>query len=79
MVTLAASYLLVPLLWDHYLSFLVLPAAFLAARGRPWALALPLLSWAPAQVLPFVVIAATLLPFLAHDPEPKPEPEAAAA
>ena len=57
MVTLTATLLLAPLLWDHYLSSLVLPAAFLAQRGRPWALALPLLSWLPAELLPFVVLA----------------------
>ncbi|MGD8682394.1 MAG: glycosyltransferase family 87 protein, partial [Chloroflexota bacterium] len=33
-VTATASLLLSPLLWDHYLTMLVLPAAFLAARGR---------------------------------------------
>jgi hypothetical protein len=67
MVTLSASLLLAPLLWDHYLSSLLLPAAFLAQRGRPWALALPLLSWLPAELLPCVAIAATLLPFLARE------------
>lgn len=71
MVTVVASLLLSPLLWDHYLSMLVLPAAFLAARGRPWALALPLASWLPGEMLPFVVLAAVFLPFLARDAEPK--------
>jgi hypothetical protein len=70
MVTLGASYLLTPLLWDHYLAVLVLPASFVAARGRPWALALPLLSWLPALLLPFVVVLATLLPFVARDRKP---------
>jgi len=37
-VTATASLLLSPLLWDHYLVMLVLPAAFLASRGQPWAL-----------------------------------------
>ena len=67
MVTLGASLLLAPLLWDHYLVNLLLPAAFLAQRGRPWALALPLLAWLPAPALPFLALAATLLPFLARD------------
>jgi hypothetical protein len=66
-VTSMASLLLVPLLWDHYLAMLALPAALLAARGHAWGLALPLLSWLPAPVLPFVVVAATWLPFLARD------------
>ncbi|MBA2275330.1 MAG: hypothetical protein H0W00_01345 [Chloroflexi bacterium] len=43
-VTLVASLLLAPLPWDHYLCLLLVPAAFLAARGMIWRLALPLLS-----------------------------------
>ncbi len=70
MVTITASLLLSPLLWDHYLAMLVLPAAFMASRGRPWALALPMLSWLPGETLPFVVVAAVFLPFLARDVEP---------
>jgi len=66
-VTATASLLLAPLLWDHYLAMLALPAALLASRGRPWGLALPLLSWLPEAALPFVVVAAVLLPFTAHD------------
>ena len=66
MVSLGASLLLSPLLWDHYLAMLILPAAFLAQRGRPWALALPMLSWLPPEALPFIVILGTLLPFLAR-------------
>ena len=69
-VTATASLLLMPLLWDHYLAMLMLPAALLAARGRPWGLALPLLSWLPAAALPFVVMAGAWLPFLARPPEP---------
>jgi Glycosyltransferase family 87 len=67
MVTLGASLLLSPLLWDHYLATLVLPAALLAARGRPIGLLLPLLTWLPAPALPLVVIAATIAPFWARD------------
>jgi hypothetical protein len=66
-VTVTGTLLLSPLLWDHYLAMLVLPAAFLAQRGRPWALLLPLASWLPAELLPFVVVAAVLLPFTARD------------
>jgi hypothetical protein len=66
MVTLCASLLLSPLLWDHYLATLVLPAAFLAARGRPVGILLPLLTWLPAPALPFVVIVATVAPFFAR-------------
>jgi hypothetical protein len=67
MVTLGASMLLSPLLWDHYLATLVIPAAFLTARGRPIAILLPLLTWLPAAALPFVVVLATVAPFLARD------------
>lgn len=80
-VTLMATLLLSPLLWDHYLTNLLVPAAFLAARGRPWALILPLLCWSPqALVLAFpalrgaadsalapVAVAGLLLPFAAPD------------
>jgi len=68
MVTLGATLLLSPVLWQHYLVGLLLPAAFLAQRGRPWALALPLLAWLPVEFLPLLAIAATLLPFLARSP-----------
>jgi len=64
-VTLMATLLLSPLLWDHYLTNLLVPAAFLAARGRLWGLALPLLAWLPQVVLPLVALAGLLLPFLA--------------
>jgi hypothetical protein len=66
-VTLMATLLLAPLLWDHYLTNLLVPAAFLAARGRPWGLALPLLGWLPQFLLPLVAVASMLLPFLAPD------------
>ena len=80
-VTLMATLMLSPLMWDHYLTNLLVPAAFLASRGRPWAMALPLLCWAPQLiaveffdmrgkgefVLPFVALAGMLLPFAAPD------------
>ncbi len=86
MVTVSASLLLSPLMWDHYLAMLVLPAAFLAERGRPWALLLPLAAWLPPETYPLTVIAATLLPFAAPDsrapragaPGPQIEPRSAA-
>ena len=70
MVTAGAALLLAPLIWDHYLSLVLLPAAFLAERGRPWALLLPLATWLPGELLPIVSIATLLLPFLARDKEP---------
>lgn len=78
-VTLMATLLLSPLLWDHYLTNLLVPAAFLAARGRWWALVLPLLCWSPQVLalafpalrgvadgaLALVALAGLLLPFTA--------------
>jgi hypothetical protein len=66
-VTLMATLLLSPLLWDHYLTQLLVPAAFLASRGRTLGLALPLLGWLPAPLLPLVAVAGTLLPFVVPD------------
>jgi glycosyl transferase family 87 len=80
-VTVMATLMLSPLLWDHYLTNLLIPAAFLASRGRWWGLALPLLVWAPPLlavafpglrgiaefVLAYVALAGLLLPFLAPD------------
>ncbi|MFN8620140.1 MAG: glycosyltransferase family 87 protein [Chloroflexota bacterium] len=63
-VTITATLLLGPLMWEHYLTLLLLPAALLAERGHPSALALPLLVWLQPPFTPFVVIAALLLPLL---------------
>jgi hypothetical protein len=65
-VTASATLILAPLIWDHYLVVLMLPAAFLFERGRRWGIVLPLCSWAPAPLLPLVAVAALLLPFLAR-------------
>lgn len=70
MVTAGAALLLAPLMWDHYLSMLLLPAAFLFERGRRWAIVLPLLSWLPPPLTPLAPVAALLLPFLARSAEP---------
>jgi hypothetical protein len=80
-VTLMSSLLLSPLLWDHYLANLLVPAAFLASRGRPWGLVLPLLCWVPQiiaglvpemkahadAVLAVIAVLGVLLPFAARD------------
>ena len=80
-VTVMATLLLAPLLWDHYLTNLLIPAAFLAARGRTWGLALPLLCWVPTLLiglngdctgvaeglLPLIALLGLLLPFAAPD------------
>lgn len=79
LVTAGTTLLLAPLMWDHYLAMLLLPAAFLFERGRPWAILLPLLTWLPAPLLPLVAVAAVLLPFLARDPATHGHPAAAPA
>jgi hypothetical protein len=61
---LMASMLVIPLLWPHYLVLLVLPAAFLAGRGRPWGLALPLFAWLPGAALPWVTLLGVVTPAL---------------
>ena len=42
LVTVVASQLLSPILWDHYAMLLLLPAAWLIDRGAWWAVAIPL-------------------------------------
>jgi alpha-1,2-mannosyltransferase len=66
-VTLGATLLLSPLLWDHYMTNLLVPAGFLVSRGRPWGVLLPLLCWLPQELLAFIAIAAMVLPFAAPD------------
>ena len=58
LVAVVASQLLSPVLWDHYAMLLLLPAAWLLARGHAWAVAIPLatsvvaLFIAPAAIYP---------------------------
>jgi hypothetical protein len=66
-VTLMATLLLSPLMWNHYLTNLIVPAALLASRGRRWGLFVPLLGWLPPVLLPVVAIIGMLVPFLAPD------------
>ncbi len=73
MVTLGASLLLVPMLWDHYLVAFMLPAAFLAQRVRSVAILLPLLAWLPPMLLPLVVVLVMLLPLLVSDADAREE------
>ena len=47
LVTVIASQLLSPVLWDHYAMILLLPVAYLCAAGRWWALAIPLVTATP--------------------------------
>jgi hypothetical protein len=63
-VAVMATLLLSPLLWLHYLTLLILPAALLAERGHRWAVLLPVLGSLPTPALPLAAIAGLLLPFL---------------
>jgi hypothetical protein len=64
-VSLAGTLLFAPFFHPHYLVALLVPAAFLAGRGRWWGLGLPLLGWLPGPVLPLVAIAGMVAPLLA--------------
>ena len=73
-VALTAPLLVAPFFHPHYLVALLIPGAFLANRGRPWAVALPLLGWLPGPVLPLVAALAIVAP-LAARPRPGAEPQ----
>jgi alpha-1,2-mannosyltransferase len=51
LVTVIASQLLSPILWDHYALLLLLPVAYLLSAGRWWALAIPLATSIPLVTL----------------------------
>lgn len=61
-----ASLLAAPLLWDHYLVLLAIPAALLAVRWHPLFAALPLAAWLPAPLIVPVVVFVTLAPLVAR-------------
>ena len=67
-VALTAPLLLAPFFHPHYLVALLIPAAFLADRGRPWGLLLPLLGWLPGPVLPLVAVLGMVAPLAAGEP-----------
>lgn len=64
-VVIGASLLLSPLLWNHYFTHMLITTAFLASRGRTWALALPLLTWLPQELFGFLAVLLTVAPLLA--------------
>jgi alpha-1,2-mannosyltransferase len=64
-VTLGATLVLSPLLWQHYAVLFLVTAAFLAQRGRPVALVLPLLMYLPEWALSPLTLAAVVIPFFA--------------
>jgi alpha-1,2-mannosyltransferase len=70
LITVVASQLLSPVLWDHYAVMLLLPVAWLLSRGRwlaalvPLAVAIPVVGITPPVVYPvlfFTVLAALLV------------------
>lgn len=81
LVTVVASQLLSPLLWDHYAMLLLLPVAFLVERRQWWAAVIPLLGWLPPVFVPLSFLVCLVAP-LAVDrsagraagavPEPRP-------
>jgi hypothetical protein len=71
-VTVAASQLLSPLLWDHYAVLLFLPVALLLERRQWWAAAIPLLGWLGPVAYPVMFAAGLLGPFLVSRARPRP-------
>ena len=61
-VTIVASQLLSPVLWDHYAMLLLLPTALLLERRWWWAVVIPLGGWLPAAIYPVLFFVALLAP-----------------
>lgn len=78
-VSIVASQLLSPLLWDHYALLLLIPVALLLERRRWWAVTIPLVTWGPAWVYPLAFVAGLLGPLLRSPVEPSGPPAADAA
>jgi hypothetical protein len=68
MLTLCASLLMVPLLWEMYLLTLIVPMALLADRLRPAVLLLMLVSWLPAVLTPLMLLGTVVLLIVAPRP-----------
>jgi len=70
LVTVVASQLTSPLLWDHYAMLLLLPVAWLLDRGAWWAVLVPLatsilaIGIAPAAVYPVVFAVSLVAPLV---------------
>ncbi len=73
-VTVVASQLISPLLWDHYAMLLLIPTAFLLQRRQWWAVVLPLGGWLAPPVYPILFALGLLGPLVAG-----PDPDAATA
>jgi hypothetical protein len=63
-VTVVATQMLSPLLWDHYAMVLLIPMALLLERRQWWAIAIPLATWFAGWIYPFVFFAALLGPLV---------------
>ncbi len=61
-VTVVATQMLSPLLWDHYAMVLLIPVALLLERRQWWAAAIPLVTWLAGWTYPFVFLAGLLGP-----------------
>jgi hypothetical protein len=66
-VTVVASQLLSPLLWDHYAMLLLIPTALLLQRGHLWAVLIPLAGWLPAPIFPVLFGVSLIAPLVARD------------
>ena len=51
LAVVVASQFVSPVLWDHYAVMLLLPVAWLLARGRRWAALIPLATSTPLMLL----------------------------
>ncbi len=60
-VGVVASQLLSPVIWSHYAMLLLLPVALLLQRRQWWAVAIPLATWLPWDVVYPAAFAAALL------------------
>jgi alpha-1,2-mannosyltransferase len=76
-VTVVASQLLSPLLWDHYAMLLLIPTALLLERRHWWAVAIPLAGWLPSLAYPATFAIALVGPFLASRGRPHEMPRGA--
>ncbi|MEX1335274.1 MAG: glycosyltransferase 87 family protein, partial [Candidatus Limnocylindrales bacterium] len=74
MITLAASMLMVPLMWEYYLIMLALPLALLADRWRPLVLLVLVLSWTPSFFAPLLLLLTLLLLFVLPAPPRRDSP-----
>lgn len=62
LLTVVASQLLSPILWDHYAMLLLLPVAWLVARGHWWAVAIPIAT--PTPLLLGIVVPEWVYPLM---------------